>query len=176
MSERQLFEAVRRRMRALAGRGASDLDDLVQIAAEQVFRGLDSFHGRSDLMTWVYTICYRVLVRHRAWYRRWQLRFSLEPEAPSVASEEMSPPSALEAREGLLQLHAALTQLSDKYRSVVVLHDLEQLTVKEIAKIVGAQEPTVRSRLRDGRKQLRRVMQASAETETNGGRHELEPS
>jgi RNA polymerase sigma-70 factor (ECF subfamily) len=176
VSERQLFEAVRRRMRALAGRGASDLDDLVQIAAEQVFRGLDSFSGRSDLMTWVYSICYRVLLRHRAWYRRWQLRFSLELDAVSVASEEMSPPASLEAREGLLELHAALTKLSDKYRSVIVLHDLEQLSVKEIAKIVGAPEPTVRSRLRDGRKQLQRLMQASVEGHTNGGRHELEPS
>jgi RNA polymerase sigma-70 factor (ECF subfamily) len=175
VSERQLFDAVRRRMRALAGRGASDLDDLVQIAAEQVFRALDSFDGRSDLMTWVYSICYRVLLRHRAWYRRWQLRFSLELDAESVTSEGASPSSSLEARESLRQLHVALTQLSDKYRSVVVLHDLEQLSVKEIAKIVGVHEPTVRSRLRDGRKQLQRLMQAAA-THSTGGRHELEPS
>jgi len=176
VSERRLFEAVRRRMRALAGRGASDLDDLVQIAAEQVFRGLDSFNGQSDLMTWVYSICYRVLLRHRAWHRRWQLRFSLELDDVSVASEAALPPSTLEARESLLQLQRALTQLSDKYRSVVVLHDLEQLSIKEIAKIVGAHEPTVRSRLRDARKQLQRLMQASRAADTTGGRHELEPS
>jgi RNA polymerase sigma-70 factor (ECF subfamily) len=163
-------------MRALAGRGASDLDDLVQIAAEQVFRGLDSFDGRSDLMTWVYSICYRVLLRQRAWYRRWALRFSIELETVSVASEAMSPAATLEIREHLLHLHDALAQLSDKYRSVVVLHDLEQLSVKEIAKIVAAHEPTVRSRLRDGRKQLQRLLEASVTADASGGRHELETS
>lgn len=127
-------------------------------------------------MTWVYTICYRVLVRHRAWYRRWQLRFSPEVEAVSVASEAMSPRCRLEAGEGLLQLHAALTQMSDKYRAVVVLHDLEEISVKEIAQVVGAPEPTVRSRLRDGRKQLQRLLQASPKSATHptGGHHELE--
>jgi RNA polymerase sigma-70 factor (ECF subfamily) len=48
--------------------------------------------------------------------------------------------------------------LSDKHRAVVVLHDLEGFDVDDIAGIVGANTLTVRSRLRDGRRQLRRLL------------------
>jgi RNA polymerase sigma-70 factor (ECF subfamily) len=177
LSERQLFEAVHRRMCALAGRGASDLDDLVQLAAEQVFRSLPSFTGRSDLMTWVYAICYRVLMRNRRWHQRWRLRFSLDHEDEMRrASDDGAATTALEIRERARQLEAALTRLSDKYRTVVVLHDLEELPVKDIARIVDAGELTVRSRLRDGRKRLQKILQTDADLAPSGGQHELTPS
>lgn len=169
-----MFAAVYGRMRALAGSGASDLDDMVQIAAEQVFRSLDSFDGRSELTTWIYAICYRVLLRQRRWYRRWQLRFTSD-EPPQVASDDAAPSAELEARERAGQLHAVLARLSDKYRAVVVLHDLEGLSIKDVAAVVGAGELTVRSRLRDGRKQLRKLLLTTAADEF-GGQHELTPS
>ena len=167
---------VYRRMTALAGPGAPDLDDLVQIAAEQVFQSLSSFDGRSDLLTWVYTICYRVLLRQRRWYRRWQARFTLQPQEPVVASDEPSAAARLEAREDVERLQRALARLSDKYRAAVVLCDLEELPVREVARIVGANELTVRSRLRDGRKQLQRFLLETRHISDAGGRHELSRS
>ena len=107
-SERELFAMVYRRMTALAGPGAPDLDDLVQIAAEQVFQNLPSFDGRSELLTWVYTICYRVLLRQRRWYRRWQARFTLQRQELVVASDEPSAAATLEAREDLAERQRAL--------------------------------------------------------------------
>jgi RNA polymerase sigma-70 factor (ECF subfamily) len=175
-SERELFAMVYRRMTALAGPGASDLDDLVQIAAEQVFQNLASFDGRSELLTWVYTICYRVLLRQRRWYRRWQARFTLQHQELVVASDEPSASAALEARERVAELQHALGRLSDKYRAAVVLCDLEELPVREVARIVGANELTVRSRLRDGRKQLQRLLLATPNILDAGGRHELSGS
>ena len=164
-------------MCALAGRGASDLDDLVQLAAEQVFRSLPSFGGRSDLMTWVYAICYRVLLKNRRWYSRFRLRFSQgDGEELERASEDDAPSELLEARERAQQLHGALARLSDKYRAVVVLHDLEELPVREIADIVGAGELTVRSRLRDGRKRLKQFLHEDAAEAPPRGHHELTPS
>ena len=176
LSERQLFEAVHRRMRALAGSTAPDLDDLVQLAAEQVFRSLPSFDGRSELLTWVYAVCYRVLLTQRRWYRRWRLRFTLQREDDQMPSQEPLPSVVLEARERAQLLQAALAKMSDKYRVVVVLHDLEELSVKEVVRIVGANELTVRSRLRDGRRQLLRLLQAEPELAIYGGRNELTPS
>ena len=159
-------------MRALLGGNAADLDDLVQIAAEQVFRSLGAFDGRSELLTWVYSICYRVLLRQRRWYRRWQLRFTLGEVEP-VASEAPLASGMLEVSERVQALRAALACMTDKYRAVVVLHDLEELEIKAIAVIVGAGELTVRSRLRDGRKQLRKLLEAQAALELSGGQHEL---
>lgn len=159
LSERELFGAIYRRMRVLAGAAAPDLDDLVQIAAEQVFKSLGSYDGRSDLATWVYSICYRVLLHHRNWYRRWQLRFRAWSDADEhVPSSAPSVSAQLEAAEQAHELRQAIARMSDKYRVVVMLHDIEELSVRQIAAIVGANELTVRSRLRDGRQQLGRLL------------------
>jgi RNA polymerase sigma-70 factor (ECF subfamily) len=177
LSERELFEAVFRHMRALAGSGASDLDDLVQLAAEQVFKKLPSFEGRSDVLTWVYAVCYRVLLKQRRWYRRWSVRFRLEQEgdASALVAAGALPGVELERRERARVLQAALSRLSERHRAVVVLHDLEELNIAEVALIVDCNELTARSRLRDGRKRLRALLAADPAF-TWGGRHELTPS
>jgi RNA polymerase sigma-70 factor (ECF subfamily) len=158
--ERELFEMVYRSMRSLAGPHALDLEDLVQSAAEQVLKSLPAFDQRSELRTWVYAVTYRVLLRQRRWYRRWAARFSLGVDPPEPESTAPLPNQQLEARERARQLHEVLAQLSDKYRAVVILHDIEERSIFEIARIVGAGELTVRSRLRDGRKRLAALLLA----------------
>ncbi len=159
LSERQLFEAVYLRMHALAGPTASDIDDLVQLAAEQAFKSVERFNGSCEVGTWLYTICYRVLLNRRRWYRRWSLRFTPLTLDDDAVSHEPLPSEVSEARARIRELYRALAQMSEKYRAVVTLHDLEELTVSEIASIVNANERTVRSRLRDGRKQLAKILQ-----------------
>lgn len=175
LTDRQFYEAVHVRMRALAGPGASDLDDLIQIAAEQAFRNIHRFDGRCEITTWVYAVCYRVLLNQRRWYRRFQLRFAPLSADDDAADLDPTPAELLEARARSRQLHRALSQMGAKYRVVVVLHDLEELKVNEIAKIVGANELTVRSRLRDGRKQLGKLLHDAA-VHPFGTPHELNPS
>ncbi|HEV8548030.1 MAG TPA: RNA polymerase sigma factor [Polyangiaceae bacterium] len=157
MSDRELFELVYRRMRNLVLADATDFDDLVQAAATEAWRSLPSFQGKSELGTWVYTVCYRVLSNHRRWWRRFNLRFSIGID-DVFASDDAAPPELLDERARIERLRVLLRHMSDKYRAVVMLHDLEGFSVSEIAGIVGANELTVRSRLRDGRKQLRRLV------------------
>lgn len=152
----EVFRLVYRQMHALAGR-SQDLNDLAQTAAEQVFRSLSSFEGRSAPSTWTYRICYHTLLKRRRFYRRWFRRFAY---AEDVGSERLLVETApdggqlFEHRERIGRLRAALDRVSPKRRAVVILHDLEEVEIAEIAAIVGAKETTVRSRLRDGRKQL----------------------
>lgn len=162
-SERELFEMVYRSMRSLAGAQAVDFDDLVQAAAEQVTKSLPTFDRRSQLGTWVYAVCYRVLLRQRRWYRRWAARFSLGLEQHDLASDAPLPSRLLETREAAQQLRAVLDCVSEKYRTVIILHDIQERSVAEIAEIVGAGELTVRSRLRDGRKQLAKLVRARSD-------------
>lgn len=141
-------------MHALWGKWRPDFDDLVQTAAEQALRALPSFRAESELSTWTYRICYRTVARHRRWSMRWLRRFTLE--APVTEAEDTAPsaPERLEDAERIRRLHAALDRLSDRRRAVVVLRDLEGLDITTLAQIVGANEATVRSRLRDGRRDL----------------------
>lgn len=155
----EVFPLVYRQMRSLVG-GRPEFDDLVQIAAEQALRSMPSFAGRSKLSTWTYRICYLTMLRHDRWYRRWLRRFTLtergeiDTDAPAVDETNF------EAIERAARLRRAVEKLSPKRRSVVVLHDLEGHSVEDIAVIVAAKPLTVRSRLRDGRRDLASILAA----------------
>jgi RNA polymerase sigma-70 factor (ECF subfamily) len=144
-------------MRALVSPNDADFDDLVQAAATEVWRSLPRFEGRSELGTWVYGVCYRVLLNHRRFWRRYWLRFRIGVE-DVFPSDAPDPAELLDEHARAERLRALLGRMSDKYRAVVVLHDLEGLSVTEISDIVRTGELTVRSRLRDGRRQLRRLL------------------
>jgi RNA polymerase sigma-70 factor, ECF subfamily len=150
----RIFELVYRQMHSLWGSWRPDFDDLVQVAAEQALRGLPAFRAEAELSTWTYRICYRAVMRHRRWSMRWLRRFAPSAEAPELPDHRADAPEALQQRERIRALHTALDHLSDKRRAVIVLRDLEGLGIGEIASIVGTGEETVRSRLRDGRRQL----------------------
>lgn len=157
----EVFGLVYAQMRSLAGH-ASDLDDLVQAAAEQALRALPNFERRSALPTWTFRICYHTLLNQRRWYKRWLRRFTLTGDGTLPDAEDAMAPAheVLERVERAARLRAALERVSPKRRAVVILHDLEGLALGEVAEIVGANLLTVRSRLRDGRKVLLRELAA----------------
>ena len=157
----EVFGLVYAQMRSLAGR-TSDLEDLVQAAAEQALRALPGFEGRSALPTWTFRICYHTLLNERRWYKRWLRRFTLTGDGTLPDSEDARAGAheALERVERAQRLRAALERVSPKRRAVVILHDLEGLPLSEVVDIVGANLLTVRSRLRDGRKVLLRELAA----------------
>jgi RNA polymerase sigma factor (sigma-70 family) len=157
VSDEGLFALVFRQTRALAGWKQADLDDLVQAAAEQVTRSLPSFAGDCELSTWTWQICYRTVLKHRRWYRRWLRRFAMTNDGTVPESRcEETPSDLSERNERIARLGTVIASLSPKRRTVVVLHDLEGVHVADIARIVGANLLTVRSRLRDGRRDLAR--------------------
>jgi RNA polymerase sigma-70 factor (ECF subfamily) len=150
----EVFALVYRQMRRLAG--PRDVDELAQIAAEQAIRSLPTFEGRSQLATWTFRICYLSVRKHDRWYRRWLRRFTLtvDGELPERVADDVDADERLSRSERLVRLQAALARLSPKRRAVLVLHDLEGLSIDRIAEVVGASPAAVRSRLRDGRKTL----------------------
>jgi RNA polymerase sigma-70 factor (ECF subfamily) len=153
--EDRIFGLVYRQMRALAGTG-SELDDLVQTAAEQALRALGTFESRAELATWTYRICYLTLLKQRRWYRRWCRRFVLSRDTDLLdrADPRISAVDSLQRRERCRRLRQALERVSPKRRTVVILHDLQAMSIEQIAEVVSAKPNTVRSRLRDGRKRL----------------------
>jgi RNA polymerase sigma-70 factor (ECF subfamily) len=153
-----VFALVFRQMRTLAGH--RDVDELVQIAAEQALRSLPSFAGRSKLSTWTFRICYLTVRKHDRWYHRWLRRFTLsdDGELPEPTGESVSGDDRLVREERLQRLRTALQELSPHRRTVVTLHDLEGMAIDDIAQVVGARPRAVRSRLRDGRTALAKAL------------------
>jgi RNA polymerase sigma-70 factor (ECF subfamily) len=158
---RDVLDMLYRQMRVLAG-PRRDLDDLVQAAAERLIRALPHFEGRSSLSTFAYGVAYRTLLSQDRWFRRWSRRFSLADDGTVREREDSSETTedvAVRAQRAA-SLHRALAQLPPPKRAVIVLHDLEGMEMKEVAAVVEANERTVRSRLRDGRKRLAAILTA----------------
>jgi RNA polymerase sigma-70 factor (ECF subfamily) len=154
----ELLSLLYRQMRALAG-PRQDLDDLVQAAAERALKALERFERRSSLATFTYGIVYRTLIDHGRWHRRFQRRFVLE--APAHAEQQPSSRCSetdLRELERARRLYLALERLPAEKRATLILHDLEGLSVSEVALISGANELTVRSRLRDAHKKLAELL------------------
>lgn len=156
--DRQMLDLVARNMRRFAG-PHPDLDDLIQKALLGTHRALPSFRGEAQLSTFLYSICYRVWVQHTRWHTRFLQRFRLTEEG--ILPEEVDsrdPAELVMHRERYAELYRALERIPHLMRAVVVLHDLDELELEEIAAIVGANVHTVRSRLRHGRQKLRIIL------------------
>ena len=162
VSEREipadLLRLLYAQMRHLAGPRA-DLDDLAQAAAERALKAWPRFEGRAAVSTWTYGIVYRTLLDHDRWYRRWRRRFATSiDQAGPEPSADLDPETASLEIARARQLHQALSQLPPAKRAVVVLRELEGLSLAEVAEVVGANERTVRSRLHDGKQKLLTIL------------------
>jgi RNA polymerase sigma-70 factor, ECF subfamily len=157
-SSDELLALLYRQMRSLAG-PRQDLDDLVQAAAERALKALTRFEGRSSLSTFTYGIVYRTLIDHQRWYRRFQRRFSLDSrDEPDELAFPRTSETDLRELTRARRLYIALDALPQEKRATLILHDLEGLDVADVATICGANELTVRSRLRDAHKKLAEIL------------------
>jgi RNA polymerase sigma-70 factor (ECF subfamily) len=153
----ELVAVVHRQMRSLAG-PSRDLEDLTQVALEQVVRSTPRFRGDAELTTFTYKVCVHVVMNQWRWWRRWALRFHLGPALTEPADTRSSPAHLVIERERAERLYACLERLSAAKRVVLTLHDLEELPASRVAEIVGCPEPTVRSRLRKARRELAELL------------------
>lgn len=162
-SARAFEELVRRyrpRIYALAlhltGR-ASDADDVTQEAFLKAYQHLDRFEGRSEFFTWLYRIAlYRALNHRRDRGRRAMVPLS-DPRLAAALEIDASgdPCRILELEESYARLLAAFDWLSPVLRTTVVLVQLQGLSHREAAVVLGTTEGTVAWRIHEARRQLR---------------------
>lgn len=131
------------------------LDDLVQDVFVRVWKGLPKMEGRAKFTTWLYRITWNVAADYRrsaAQKRtRWQ---SLTHQLPSQSTAPNW--QHLHYQDVIKR---GMTQLSFEHRSVMVLHDLQDLPQQEIAEMFEIPVGTVKSRLHHARAALRKFLQ-----------------
>lgn len=132
---------------------SAELEDLVQEVFVQVLRSLHGFRDEARFSTWLYRVALNVVLMHR---RATGRRPRLVDEAKGEPPIDVAPSAheALETRRRAEAFHALLGRLSEKKRTVFVLHELEGLTPARIGEIVGAPVLTVRTRLFYARREL----------------------
>lgn len=140
---------------------SADLDDVAQDVFVVVHRALPGFEGRSSVKTWVYGICIRVACNYRERaHRRYEALTANDSEQPDART----PMRELEAKRELVVLDAALSALPDTQRAVFVLHEVEQLSVQEIAAAMGCSRFTTYARLYAARKSVRAALLSAPES------------
>jgi RNA polymerase sigma-70 factor, ECF subfamily len=143
-----------------------DTCDVVQEVFLKVFRNVGSFRAESSLKTWVYRIAVNEAYNHRRWFvrhRRPEVGMDEESEVGTSYYDRLpdparSPFEVALGREEQTLIEDALTRLNPKFRTCVVLRDIEDLSYDEIAEVEGISLGTVKSRILRGREALRRTL------------------
>jgi RNA polymerase sigma-70 factor, ECF subfamily len=138
------FAAVWRTLRRL-GVGEGDVEDALQDVFLTVQRRAHEFRGDSQLKTWVLGIAVRVALSARRGAQKRRLRFCELPEEPPCTSA--APDELAAEREAVEVVHTLLGKLAPEQRVLLVLVDLEQLTVIEAAQLLGLIPSTAYKRL-----------------------------
>ena len=138
--------------------------DLTQDTFEQVWKSLDGFAGNSSVRTWIYTIAARV------WYR-WKennppANLPIEQWAEILPDSALSPAQHLERSARDASLQRALSQLPAPMRETLVLFYLQNLKYREISEALDVSIGTVKSRLHNGLKQLKALLEQTEAAET----------
>ncbi|MEZ4221189.1 MAG: sigma-70 family RNA polymerase sigma factor [Polyangiaceae bacterium] len=130
---------------------AADLADVTQEVFLVAHRKLPEFEGRSSLRTWLYGICLRTAsdYRRKAHIRR-------EVAVDELPDQVAEPEQEVDAERVRLRarLEALLAELDEDKRAVFVLYEIEELSMKDIATLIGVPLQTAYSRLHAARRLL----------------------
>jgi RNA polymerase sigma factor (sigma-70 family) len=148
--------AVRRRVKSMV-RNTSDEDDLVQETFLNAWRHLSSFRSDASFRTWITRVATNEVLQQ---YRR-NRRSAIAPavtDLEACASHEETPYQALARMEAHQTVRTAIARLPEKYRRVLVLRDLDELTTHEAARCLESGIPLVKSRHFRARRMLSRAI------------------
>lgn len=160
-------------------RNPQDAEDLVQETYLKAYRAFDTFKPGTNLKAWLYRIMTNTYINvYRKRKRRpveapteeitdYQLYTTSSHDSTGLESAEVQALDNL-PNEDIVN---ALNELSDDYRMVVYLADIEGLAYKEIADVMDTPIGTVMSRLHRGRKQLRSLLKEVARDQGIGLDH-----
>jgi RNA polymerase sigma-70 factor (ECF subfamily) len=135
-----------------------EAEDLTQDVFLKLFRSLRTFDRRANFSTWLISVSRNLCIDHYRSMRREHdvVAHDVDASAVARASAADSPHVALERRDRVSLLRAALDRLTPSLRTAVMLRDIQELSYQEIADRLGVPEGTVKSRINRGRTELAR--------------------
>jgi RNA polymerase sigma-70 factor (ECF subfamily) len=135
--------------------------DIVQEAFVQAFKAIATYEDRAKFSTWLFRIAMNIVTSHHR-YESAQKRggagakASLDAEGmPEPGADQRDPSELAGASEIGVLVRAAIDELEDEYRQVIIMRDLQDLSYEEIAETLKVPPGTVRSRLHRGREKLK---------------------
>ncbi len=160
----QLVTMYERRVYSAALRSSMSPEDAADITQEvflKAWRSIESFRGDSGFSTWLFRITVNMCVDHAR--RRHSQPKTERLETADELSKQIidkcpTPEEHLDNLELGRELAAALDEVSEDHRRIVLLRDVSGLSYTEIADVLKISEGTVKSRLSRARLALRDVL------------------
>jgi RNA polymerase sigma-70 factor (ECF subfamily) len=130
---------------------AEDARDAAQEVFLRLFRHLGRMEDGRDTRPWLYRVTVNVChdLRRRGGHEELDENRALPGPDPEMAAG---------TSEAMRHVQAARRRLPEKERAAVVLRDIEGLTTREVAEILGSSEATVRSQIASARLKLRAIV------------------
>jgi RNA polymerase sigma-70 factor (ECF subfamily) len=155
-----LFDRHHRRIERVllrTGTAAADVDDIVQATFLEIPKIARGFDGRDSCVGWLCGVAVRLAARRRrSMMRLLRTLLSFGAEAPREFT--IDPEADASAREEMALFAGALARLAPKKREAFVLVEVEGFSAEEVARSLGVNAATVRTRLFHARAELRTAM------------------
>ncbi|MFQ3549140.1 MAG: sigma-70 family RNA polymerase sigma factor [Armatimonadota bacterium] len=147
-----------------------DALDVTQDAFVKAYTRLDSFNKDSAFYTWLYRIAINTAIDFLR-KRKSRPAISLSDEKftesgfePEAKDNYSDPVRTLYSNEQMRELRYGLTKLSEKLRSVIILHDIQGMSQDEVAEILKIPVGTVKSRVSRARNTLKDILRSKGDT------------
>jgi RNA polymerase sigma-70 factor (ECF subfamily) len=143
-------------------RDAVECEDLAQEVFLRVFRKLNTFQHESQFFTWLYRITVNAATDHLSRASRRRLRLveeDIEFDDAAVDRDDQSPVAPLLGAELAAVTRKIVESLPEKYRTILILREFEDLSYNDIARVLQCQLGTVESRLFRARQRFREQLE-----------------
>jgi RNA polymerase sigma-70 factor, ECF subfamily len=130
--------------------------DVLQEMWFRAFRGIHKLNDPGALRAWLYSMVHGIAVDR---IRRNAVREKAESAFLEDFEEAEEPSFAGDDAEAI---HTALAQLGMRHREVLVLHFLNDLSIAEIAAVVGCSEGTVKSRIHYAKRAMKEILKGAS--------------
>ena len=141
-----------------------EAEDIAQEAFVRAYINLHSYDQKRKFSTWLYRIATNLCIDR---IRKKKPDYYLDAQVPGtdgldmysqIASDEKLPEETVEQMELQERIQYEISRLPDKYRSVIVLKYIEELSLQEISEILDMPLGTVKTRIHRGREALRKQL------------------
>lgn len=142
-----------------------EAEDVVQETFLRVYKNLDRYDQKQKFSTWIYRIGTNLCIDR---LRKRKPSYSLDAELNDqdgtdgyalLPGDERTPESEYLLSETQKLIHQAIDSLPDKYKTVMVLRYLQELSLQEISEVMDMPVTTIKTRVHRGREFLRKKLE-----------------
>lgn len=132
-----------------------DAMDAAQEVCIKIYKSINRFKGESKFSTWVYRITYNTCIDY---LKKRKDEISYDDVISIEIHSENRVDNIIESKELKLELKRCILNLSNDFRTIIMLRDINGLSYQEIAQILNIEVGTVKSRISRAREALKKEL------------------